>query len=1178
MANLSTTDAVYGVELTASPSNYLTTHVSWPLISDNLNWLNLYLVRNTLGYPQSPDDGVTIYTATTDAVILRVNTLKASSGGAIATSATSLTTIFVGAASGIALTAVETVATNSSLGKKAKVSLNSSGVPLIPYSATVENGGAGYAVGDIIRIPGNTTGLAGKNINIQLGVSNGFHVYDTGATTAVAVNPGYGVTGTDLDVPKYYYSLFATYATSTSATPSTALGGTNVKWKKLGETSSFVVKSAQATNASGTITKKSTKDVLLDHLPAFYTKTPGGLVNKDLSDFLGLIAFHIDTYMAKSNAVFNMASPKTVDEVNLFNFLEQFGAVYNNTKNITQARFLLENLVHSYKYGGSIQGLQNYIEAYSGYVSSITAGSNLLPDYNTSSFVESIGNWYPDPNYGTYPGFSVDAPYFYTTGDGSSGYVELSDPTTASIDTYVNYLSPLVVANEGALFNLLLPGCSSATSAAVTTTVNGVDVTSTAVTVTTTGSTAKLTPGTRLLVTTTAGTGVLARGTVVTSILNDTQFTINTAPTTVLASADLAVSTSLASRALKVRAYSNGNPIKYYSGLRKGKTTTVSSSAFNSSISETVTGFSAVLTGKLVNVVPGAVITSYHATFTDSQVGLVVKDVTNDPDTSDFTVTFNKSAIFTDGYSIVFSKVGTSKLAAIEPFIAKVGDYVTGHKGLPDNIKVTAVAADGELTLSDVITANIPSGTTLYFSQNANNGNPGSADTIPIAPNTPYTYCMQFNANGSATKATTVNLDWYDASGIFISTSTGTSAAPISSAPVAQTAFATTWYPTYVTAVSPATAAYCQPSFQITNASSTNFYYVDAASLYKPISVGSASVTSSVATLVTNAPHNFKLDERVAVYLGSGSVYNTSSAAITAISQSSRSRYYSFSYDITSGGLATSYPTAGQASSVPMLDSVIGTNHTLLTGFEDARSTTLKLIANRVNLCPNPSFETNTTGWASSTNAAVLTQNNSYYKYTDNSANIVYSSSTLAGAAITYSSAVPTTPSIKVTGGKYYAFSGYLNVLTGQTGTYYISVTWYQNAGTSLGTITSPAVSLAAGSGWTRLTLSDVNPITNVVTGINCLAPGGAAYATISFIRTEAATAITTVCLDGVLVEASQTINPYFDGGFDGYSHETARDSTWEGKAYLSPSHLYLNRVVNQGNIDTRATDMIYYG
>jgi len=1127
-------------------------------------------VRNTSGYPQNPDDGVRIYSTTSDAVIIGVTDVG--TGG----SATGASVISIGGASGKTINDTTPISTGASLGKKATVFIDNLGVEI--------SGGSGYAVGDILRVPSSNADIGGKISTTELGVANAFHIYDTGSSTALTTNPSYGVTGQSLKAPKYYYALFASYSTTALTLPSISTPNKATKWKKLGQASSFAV----TTNSI-----KSTKDTLISLLPKFYFNAYGGNYNKDLDDFISLFAFHLDTYLAQSDATFNLTNLVKADDKVLNSFLKQLGATYTDTFSNQQARKLITNLVRAYSYSGSILGLQNYLEAYSGYKVSPTSSSNNLLDYNTSSFAESFGSWYPDPDFTN--DYYSNPPYHFTTGETvnqySSGLMELSDLSSTTIDTFSNYLAPVTYDKNGTVqYAYTLLGCISST-ASTSVTVNNTTITNTTVTVTTTGSTSKLKPGSKLLVTytpsNTSSTGALSVGTVVTSVIDDKTFIINKPPSTPLNGATLAASTNITSKALMVRPTVSNTNISYYAGLRKGYIPYAVSSKLKSTVNATITNTYVVLNDRCANITIGSKITRYDGNYGDPLVGNVVTAVMYDS-AGRLNVYFKDSLTFTVNTAIEFSSTGRSLIPSVKPYVAKDGDYVaydySAPSAIPDGTKIVKVhdmylegAASQSgymLELSNPITNSISSTKLLYFSKNNISGKPGSADSIPVTPNTPYAFCAQFNANGGNTKATSVALTWFDSSGSVISTSTGTLSAPTNADPVSQTNFKTTWYPTYVTAVSPSTAAYCQPSFTITGADNLSgstpvFYYVDGAYLAKPLQISRVKLTSNVATIYTVEPHNFKVGNTVAVYIPSNSIYNSSTKVITGVYQNINTGVYSFTYSQTSGtDLPFDYPANAYVASIPMIDvALVGSSNVVrLTRFEDAKTTTFNIKANRVNLCPNPSFETDNTGWSvfpsgTSTTASRSTTNGA--KFGSAAYSIAFSSGKDTG--VQYSANGAVIPAIQVIPGNSYAASAYLKITSGNSATYRLELRWFNISDVQLDTAVGSDTTVTSDIGWTRLN----------VTGS---APTGAVYATLILRKTMNATGVVNALLDGVLVEQSQTVNPYFDGSFDGYSWEENRDSMWESTTDLSASHLYLNRVNTQGTIETRLTDMIYYG
>jgi hypothetical protein len=116
--------------------------------------------------------------------------------------------------------------------------------------------------------------------------------------------------------------------------------------------------------------------------------------------------------------------------------------------------------------------------------------------------------------------------------------------------------------------------------------------------------------------------------------------------------------------------------------------------------------------------------------------------------------------------------------------------------------------------------------------------------------------------------------------------------------------------------------------------------------------------------------------------------------------------------------------------------------------FEDARTTKVKVLANRVNLFPDPSvtYSDIYTGWVnvgtSVTSAITTSGSNAYIGNTYLS--ITIPASTALGAGVYYTS---TTRQILVTPGKYYAFSGFMKQSSGAAVNFQVQVTWLDTLG-----------------------------------------------------------------------------------------------------------------------------------
>lgn len=368
--------------------------------------------------------------------------------------------------------------------------------------------GSGYKVGDILRIPSR---LIGRPSTVELGIDADYHIYDTGADLAETTNPGSNVVGQYLNNPRYYYSLFLRH---------NPVSGDLPVWKKIAESESFAIKD------NGTL------ETVLYHLPTFYKKDSQGKGNQDLTDYLSLFAFHLDTYLAANSSVFNVMDPDVVDEKLLKLLIKQLGGTYENVSGVSQARTLVSNLIRNYKLAGSSSGVTSYLETHSGYGISLEASTNYLLDYNTSSFVESTGSWYP----GNSAAYGSTAPFLSN--------LTLTGPIDGSFASYANYSVTL----------------TSASSLSKTVTVL---------------STSTIKSGSRVIVT--AGTGAFAVGTVVTSVDSPTTFHVNVAPTTALSGATIKFSDNLNSGMGKITVAAASSPM-FYMGPKTAQLTATAAS------------------------------------------------------------------------------------------------------------------------------------------------------------------------------------------------------------------------------------------------------------------------------------------------------------------------------------------------------------------------------------------------------------------------------------------------------------------------------------------------------------------------------------------------------------------------------------------------------------------------
>ena len=181
----------------------------------------------------------------------------------------------------------------------------------------------------------------------------------------------------------------------------------------------------------------------------------------------------------------------------------------------------------------------------------------------------------------------------------------------------------------------------------------------------------------------------------------------------------------------------------------------------------------------------------------------------------------------------------------------------------------------------------------------------------------------------------------------------------------------------------------------------------------------------------------------------------------------------------------------------------------------------------RTNLVTNPNFETNTTEW-SGVGSSTLSQSSTSSYVGTYSLLVTDTSTGLAGASTTF------TP----TNGISYTLSFYVKNTAGLTRNMYAQIGW--SGGTfSTGTVTS----VPAGSGWVRLSVTGTAPNSSLADIYLVTSPG-------------ASTETTDLALiDAVLIEASSSLLPYFDGTYaDTYTGYTLESQAWNGTANASTS------------------------
>ena len=164
----------------------------------------------------------------------------------------------------------------------------------------------------------------------------------------------------------------------------------------------------------------------------------------------------------------------------------------------------------------------------------------------------------------------------------------------------------------------------------------------------------------------------------------------------------------------------------------------------------------------------------------------------------------------------------------------------------------------------------------------------------------------------------------------------------------------------------------------------------------------------------------------------------------------------------------------------------------------------------RVNLVTNPSFITNTTGWAATGSATIARVTSDYYF---GSASLAVTKAAAANSGVSLSSRIAVTQNLS------YAVAAYVYIpLAYDDGSLQIKLEWFTatTGGSSISSTTSALTAVSSGSQWVR--------IAKLAT-----APATAAGVMISVIQPSAGTAGEKFLVDAVLFEQASSIGLYID-------------------------------------------------
>jgi hypothetical protein len=183
----------------------------------------------------------------------------------------------------------------------------------------------------------------------------------------------------------------------------------------------------------------------------------------------------------------------------------------------------------------------------------------------------------------------------------------------------------------------------------------------------------------------------------------------------------------------------------------------------------------------------------------------------------------------------------------------------------------------------------------------------------------------------------------------------------------------------------------------------------------------------------------------------------------------------------------------------------------------------------RTNLVPNPSFETNTTGWVAASLSLLRVTTDSFVGSA--SMQMTSTSNVALDARTAYD------PNTLVIAGQVYTASAYLKNTAGNNRSHSIQIRWFNSGGALIST-SSTTIAINVGSPWTRVS----------VTGS---APVGAVNADVAILTQATNPSTTNVALvDGVMLEQSSTAGTYFDGSTVGYAWNGTPNASTSSSVY----------------------------
>jgi hypothetical protein len=130
--------------------------------------------------------------------------------------------------------------------------------------------------------------------------------------------------------------------------------------------------------------------------------------NQTLKTYLSMFGFELSKYHTLTNLLFSRYDTSKLNGLLLPSMLQELGLTFEPEIGYQQARILSRDATALYKGKGSLDGLREFLKAFTGWavptvadvpnptINGITISNNKMLDYNDSSFEESIGHWVSD--------------------------------------------------------------------------------------------------------------------------------------------------------------------------------------------------------------------------------------------------------------------------------------------------------------------------------------------------------------------------------------------------------------------------------------------------------------------------------------------------------------------------------------------------------------------------------------------------------------------------------------------------------------------------------------------------------------------------------------------------------------------------------------------------------------